>query len=82
MRGVVTLAAAQTLPEETPHRALLIFVAFLVAGGLALGATIAAGTGMLVLALCIVPPAILLMMWPSAPTLSVAEVLRNVDRSS
>jgi hypothetical protein len=57
-------------------------VAFLVAGGLALGATIAAGTGMLVLALCIVPPAILLMMWPSAPTLSVAEVLRNVDRSS
>ncbi len=31
MRGVVTLAAAQTLPEETPHRALLIFVAFLVA---------------------------------------------------
>ncbi len=31
MRGVVTLAAAQTLPEDTPHRALLIFVAFLVA---------------------------------------------------
>jgi NhaP-type Na+/H+ or K+/H+ antiporter len=31
MRGVVTLAAAQTLPEATPHRALLIFVAFLVA---------------------------------------------------
>lgn len=31
MRGVVTLAAAQTLPEETPERALLVFVAFLVA---------------------------------------------------
>jgi monovalent cation/hydrogen antiporter len=31
MRGVVTLAAAQTLPENTPQRALLIFVAFLVA---------------------------------------------------
>lgn len=31
MRGVVTLAAAQTLPESTPQRPLLIFVAFLVA---------------------------------------------------
>lgn len=31
MRGVVTLAAAQTLPEDTPQRPLLIFVAFLVA---------------------------------------------------
>ena len=33
MRGVVTLAAAQTLPRETPGRALLVFVAFLVAVG-------------------------------------------------
>ena len=31
MRGVVTLAAAQTLPRETADRPLLIFVAFLVA---------------------------------------------------
>ncbi|KQZ85748.1 sodium:proton antiporter [Microbacterium sp. Root166] len=33
MRGVVTLAAAQTLPRETPARELLIFVAFAVAIG-------------------------------------------------
>jgi len=33
MRGVVTLAAAQTLPRDTPERALLVFVAFLVAVG-------------------------------------------------
>jgi monovalent cation/hydrogen antiporter len=31
MRGVVTLAAAQTLPRDTDERSLLIFVAFLVA---------------------------------------------------
>lgn len=31
MRGVVTLAAAQTLPRETPARELLILTAFLVA---------------------------------------------------
>lgn len=33
MRGAVTLAAAQTLPEETPRRELLVFIAFLVAAG-------------------------------------------------
>ncbi|MFM9379056.1 cation:proton antiporter [Gordonia sp. VNK21] len=31
MRGVVTLAAAQTLPADTPYRSLLILVAFFVA---------------------------------------------------
>ena len=33
MRGVVTLAAAQTLPVQTTERALLVFVAFAVAVG-------------------------------------------------
>ncbi|MCI1748073.1 MAG: sodium:proton antiporter [Acidipropionibacterium sp.] len=31
MRGAITLAAAQTLPLDAPHRSFLIFVAFLVA---------------------------------------------------
>ena len=33
MRGVVTLAAAQTLPTDSPHRSLLILIAFFVAAG-------------------------------------------------
>ena len=33
MRGAVTLAAAQTLPQGTPDRSLVIFIAFLVAAG-------------------------------------------------
>lgn len=33
MRGAITLAAAQTLPREMPHRSLLVLVAFLVAAG-------------------------------------------------
>lgn len=33
MRGAVTLAAAQTLPVDTPHRSLLILIAFIVAVG-------------------------------------------------
>ncbi|WP_420365796.1 cation:proton antiporter [Curtobacterium sp. L3-7] len=32
MRGAVTVAAAQTLPHDTPQRSLLVFVAFVVAG--------------------------------------------------
>ncbi|WP_134323045.1 cation:proton antiporter [Cumulibacter soli] len=31
MRGAITVAAAQTLPPDTPHRALLVFIAFAVA---------------------------------------------------
>lgn len=31
MRGAVTVAAAQTLPAHTPHRALAVFIAFAVA---------------------------------------------------
>lgn len=33
MRGVVTVAAAQTLPADTPARSFLILIAFLVAAG-------------------------------------------------
>ncbi|SIO29242.1 cation:proton antiporter [Agromyces cerinus] len=33
MRGAVTLAAAQTLPDDAPNRDLLVFIAFLVAAG-------------------------------------------------
>jgi len=33
MRGVVTLAAAQTLPRDTPSRELLVLIAFAVAAG-------------------------------------------------
>ncbi|QXG74604.1 sodium:proton antiporter [Modestobacter sp. L9-4] len=33
MRGAITLAAAQTLPEDTPQRSVLVLVAFLVATG-------------------------------------------------
>ena len=33
MRGVVTLAAAFALPDETPHRDVLVLAAFAVVGG-------------------------------------------------
>jgi CPA1 family monovalent cation:H+ antiporter len=33
MRGAITLAAAQSLPADTPHRSMLILTAFVVAAG-------------------------------------------------
>ncbi len=33
MRGAITLAAAQSLPASTPHRSMLVLVAFVVAAG-------------------------------------------------
>ena len=33
MRGAITLAAAQSLPAATPHRSMLVLVAFVVAAG-------------------------------------------------
>ncbi|WP_420040820.1 cation:proton antiporter [Gordonia sp. MP11Mi] len=44
MRGVVTLAAAQTLPADTPYRSMLVLLAFFVAVGSLLiqGGTLAA----------------------------------------
>jgi len=33
MRGAITVAAAETLPDEFPHRSLLVLVAFVVASG-------------------------------------------------
>lgn len=37
LRGAVTLAAAQTLPADTPDRSLLVFLGFLVAAGSLVG---------------------------------------------
>jgi hypothetical protein len=50
-----------------------------IAGSVVLGASVSAATGMLLLAVCLVPPAIVLFMWPAVHTPTVAEVLHDVD---
>ncbi len=49
-------------------------------GGALGGLSITMGTGALLLAACLVPPAIMLMVWRGAPPQTVAEVLHSVDR--
>jgi hypothetical protein len=57
-------------------------VALLIAGGIALGAEVATGTGALVLALSLVPPALVLMLWSSKGTPTIAEVIHDAEGRS
>jgi len=51
-------------------------VLLIVVAAIALGVSVTLGTGALLLAMCLVPPAVLLMLWPSdAPTM--AESIRD-----
>jgi hypothetical protein len=56
-------------------------VALIVVAGIALGAAITIGTGAMLVALCLVPPAIILMLWPGVPKPTVAEVLHDAESS-
>jgi hypothetical protein len=54
-----------------------LFVAAI--GGAALGLRMSGGTAILVAALCLTPPAIVMVLWPRAQTLTAADVLRGAD---
>jgi hypothetical protein len=51
---------------------LLIAVA-----GIALGVTITIGTGALLLAMCLVPPAVVVMLWPADRASTMAEAIHD-----
>jgi len=55
-------------------------VALVVVSAVAFGVTITLGTGVMLLAFCLVPPAIIVMLWPEGPPPTVAEVLHRTDR--
>jgi hypothetical protein len=55
-------------------------VALVVAAAIALGASVTVGTGVMLLALGLVPPAIVLVLWPGVQPPTVAEMLRDVER--
>ena len=57
-----------------------VAVALLVAAGVAMGTTITFGTGALLVAGCLVPPAVLFMLWPGVETQTAGDVLRGDDR--
>jgi hypothetical protein len=56
-----------------------VAVAVAIAAGVVFGVTIGTSTGVLLLAGCLVPPAVLYVLWRDAPQ-TVAEVLRAEER--
>jgi hypothetical protein len=55
-------------------------VALVVVAGIAWGAAVTVGIGATLLALCLVPPVVILMLWPGVQAPTVAEVVRDGDR--
>jgi hypothetical protein len=72
----------EVLKNMTRSRLIQVWFAAVVLGvlaGIALGASVTIATGVMLLALSLVPPAIVLMLWTGAQAPRAAEVLR-VDR--
>ena len=55
-------------------------VAVIIAWVVATGVNIAIGTAALLLTMCLVPPAIMLLVWRGAPPPTVAELLYTVNK--
>jgi hypothetical protein len=73
------------LKDMTRSRVIQVWfaaVALVVAAAVALGVSVTVSTGIMLLALCLVPPAIVLVLWPGIQDPTVAEMLREADRRS
>jgi hypothetical protein len=55
-------------------------VALIAVAGFALGASMTFSTGAILLALCLVPPAIIMKLWPGAQPETIAQVLHDTER--
>ena len=66
--------------QTTRSKVILIWFALVVLVGvaaMALGAEMTIGTAALLLAMCLVPPAVVLMLWPSDNAVTMAEAIRD-----
>jgi hypothetical protein len=74
------------MPKDTTRSRLiqlwLVTVVLVVVGGIASGANVTVGSGVMLLAFGLVPPTILLTLWPEAQPPTAADVLRHVDRDA
>ena len=58
----------------------VVAVVLVAVASVVLGARATVATAAALLAVCLVPPAILLVLWPGAEPPTIAEVLHDVDR--
>jgi H+/gluconate symporter-like permease len=57
-------------------------IALVVAAGASFGAMVTVATGEMLLALGLVPPVIVLLLWPKVQPLTASEMLRGTDRDA
>lgn len=55
-------------------------VALAVVAVIAFGVAVTIGTGALLLAMCLVPPLLVVMLWPTGGSPTIAEVLHDAQR--
>jgi len=56
-------------------------VSLVVVAGITFGARITLGTALILLALCLVPPAMILFLWREGPPQTIAEVLHDAEHA-
>ena len=54
-----------------------VAVLLVVVGAMALGVAVTVGTAALVVAMCLVPPVVVFMLWPSDDASTMAETIRD-----
>jgi hypothetical protein len=71
------------LTDMTRSRLIQIWftaVALVIVAGIALGASMSISTAGILLALCLVPPTIVMKLWPGRQAQTAAEVLHGPER--
>lgn len=71
------------LKDMTRSRLIQVWfaaVALVVVAGVAFGAAVTVSTGAMLLALSLVPPAIVFLLWPGVQPLTAADVVHGRDR--
>jgi hypothetical protein len=55
-------------------------VGLVIVASIALGTAVTIGTGALLLAMCLVPPLLVVMLWPNGGPPTIAEVIHDAER--
>jgi hypothetical protein len=70
----------QALTRSKVIQAWFAAIVLIVVTAIALGATMSMGTAVLLLGLSLVPPGLVLMLWPGAQAQTASDVLHDTNR--
>jgi hypothetical protein len=70
----------QTVTRAKAIRAWFVAVALIIVTAIAIGVHVTIGTAAMLLALCLVPPIIALLMWPGVQPPTVSDIVHGRER--